>query len=387
MAILLFSLTSFAETVVEKVRIGQHGSMTRVVLESTKLVKPKMFTLPGPRHRVVLDFPAVKFKQSLSSVNKPPKSLVTKLRQGLFKPGTVRMVLDVEKTVAVTMFTIPARGKYKHRLVLDLRPAKPGEVKHQLPQIKNPTVRAPIPKKISTRKKKAGDPIVVVIDPGHGGVDPGAVTRSRTYEKNIVLAVSKKIRDELKKQPNVKVYMTRDTDIFVKLHDRVRFAQRKQADVFLSIHADAHNNRRIRGGSVYALSEKSSDKEAARLARIANEGDLVAGIDLTHESKDVQNILIDLAQRETMNKSASLAASVLKRLEPAVHLRKKKALFAGFRVLKAPEIPSVLVELAYLSNAEEERLLKNGSHQNKLAKAVSKGAMDFIRNNIYRYQQ
>jgi N-acetylmuramoyl-L-alanine amidase len=361
-----------APSVVGKVRLGQHGEKTRVVLEVDTPVTPRIFTLSGPL-RVVLDFKNTRFSQSMEDIKIPTASLVGKMRQGAFKPGVTRMVLDVKQNVKASLFTIPAKGSFGHRIVVDLFPRSQARGGDQ----GNTTSRlAPVVRPKPPRLK--GQQFVIVIDPGHGGVDPGAVSMKKIYEKNVVLSVSKYLQKELQKIPNTKVHLTRNKDVFLKLDDRVKFAQRRHADLFISLHADAHKVRKVRGGSVYVLSEKASDKEAARLAREANRGDQFAGLDISHESREVQNILIDLSQRETMNQSALLAQSILQELTGVTRVRKRKVLFAGFRVLKAPEIPSVLIELAYLSNPEEERQLRRSSHQRALARAVASGVEKYL---------
>ena len=217
-----------------------------------------------------------------------------------------------------------------------------------------------------------------MIDPGHGGNDPGAIGLKKNYEKNVVLSVAKRLARQLDDIPNVEVHLTRDRDTYVKLDERVAFAQRRNADLFLSLHADAHRVRSVRGGSVYVLSQRASDKEAARLAREANKSDRVAGVAMKDEPPEVRNILIDLAQRETMNKSAILGAAVLREMDKVVHLRKDDVLFAGFKVLKAPEVPSILIEMGYMSNPEEERKLITTYHQNRIARALRDGVATYI---------
>ncbi len=374
--------SSFAEIVVEKVRLGQHTGKTRVVLEVSKAVSPKVFTLLNP-NRVVLDFPEVKFKPDLSSVELPENGYVGKMRQGLFKPGVVRMVLDAKRSVSPRVFSIPASGRFGHRVVIDLIPRKGRDVLAPVPSTEKIIRLAPVVRKVKSSSGKDAT-LVVVIDPGHGGVDPGAIGLKKTREKDVVLSVAKKLKKELNKLKNVKVYLTREKDIFLKLDDRIAFAQRRDADIFVSLHADAHKVRSVRGGSVYVLSERSSDKEAARLAREANRGDLFAGLDISHESHEVQSILIDLTQRETMNRSSQLAQKVLTQMGKVGKLRKKEVLFGGFRVLKAPEIPSVLVELAYLSNPEEERRLRSSANQQKIAVALAKGISGYVNSYICR---
>lgn len=371
MCIVLMPL-GWATPLVKEVRVGQHAEKTRVVLESNQPLKPKVFTLTNP-NRVVLDFSETKFKDSLSTVKYPPGSLVRKMRQGLFKPGTIRMVLDTNQATKPRVFSIPAAKDRGFRLVIDLLPTDQAVIK-QPAQV----LPKPIPAPVSQPARKANQGIVIVIDPGHGGVDPGAVGRHKTYEKNIVLEVSKKLQKKLEKMPNTHVYLTRNKDMFIKLSDRVKFAQEKQADLFISLHADAHKSRKVKGGSVYILSEKASDKEAARLAQGANEGDIVAGIDMAHETPEVRNILLDLTQRETMNQSALLGRHILENLKKIAYVRKDHVLFAGFRVLKAPEIPSALIEIAYLSNPNEEKLLRTESYQNKVASSIAKGVETYL---------
>lgn len=368
--------------VVEKVRLGQHDDRTRVVLESNKVIKPKYFHLQSPP-RFVLDFDITDFKLDIGRVELPENGIIKGLREGLFQPRVTRMVVDLEKAAVARVFNIPASKNKGHRLVIDLKPASDAQVARQketFNRLQRKNARSQ-PAEIYEIFDKKSDEIVVVLDPGHGGVDPGAIGKNRTFEKHVVLQIAKKLKREIEKKENVKVYLTRDTDIFVPLKDRVKIAQRKNADIFISIHADAHNDRRIKGGSIFVLSDKASDREAARLARHANKGDAVAGLDMRHESRDVQNILIDLTQRETKNKSAILAKEILATMKKSIEVRRDKVAFAGFRVLKAPEIPSVLVEVAFLSNVKEERRLKQRDHQTRIARSIAKGVHAFIDEN------
>jgi N-acetylmuramoyl-L-alanine amidase len=215
---------------------------------------------------------------------------------------------------------------------------------------------------------------VIAIDPGHGGVDPGTVGGSGTYEKHITLSMAREIRDRLQATGRYKVVLTRDRDIFVRLRDRIAVSREAGAELFVSIHADAIENRRIRGLSVYTLSEKASDKEAAALAEKENKADLIAGIDLTKETPEVTNILIDLAQRESMNQSARFAARLVKELARETKLLRNTHRFAGFVVLKAPDVPSVLMELGFLSNRQDEAALKRKSYRAKLIAAMARAS-------------
>lgn len=367
---------------VEKVRLGQHDEMTRVVLESNKAIKPKFFHLQSPP-RFVLDFERTDFKMDISHMNLPDNGMVNGLREGLFKPKVTRMVVDLKKAAVARVFNIPASKDKGHRLVIDLKPASDAQVakqKKEFNKLQAENRKQQIEEIFEVIDKKSEE-VIVVLDPGHGGVDPGAIGKGRTYEKNVVLQIAKKLKKELEGRENVKVYLTRDRDIFVPLKDRVAIAQRKKADLFISIHADAHNDRRIKGGSIYVLSDRASDREAARLARHANDGDAVAGFDMSHETRDVQNILIDLTQRETKNKSVMLANDILSHMKKSIDVKRDNVSFAGFRVLKAPEIPSVLVEVTYLSNTSEERKLKRRDHQERIARTIAKGVNRFIDQN------
>ncbi|MCK5166684.1 MAG: N-acetylmuramoyl-L-alanine amidase, partial [Rhodospirillaceae bacterium] len=234
-------------------------------------------------------------------------------------------------------------------------------------EIQNASIPMPIKKPKPVGKK------VIMLDPGHGGVDPGTIGVSGTYEKNITLAMARDIKKAIEKNGRFKVVLTRNRDIFIRLRDRVRKAREAGADLFISIHADAIKNPKTRGLSVYTLSDKASDKEAAALAHKENKADLIAGLDLSSENAEVTNILIDLAQRESMNQSAIVAKNLVKELKREVKLLRNTHRFAGFAVLKAPDLPSILVETGFLSNRQDERNLLSRKYRAKLARAVAKG--------------
>ena len=361
-----------AALAIQAVRVGQNGQVTRLVLETNHPIKPQVFDLQHP-DRLVLDMPTLTVKPDLNKVDLPPHSLLQGLRDGIFNEKTHRLVLDLAQGVKFNSFGIPGSGKEGYRFVLDMQPSGPKE-----PTVlaRHETAKTPAIKPIPTRKTRD---FVAVIDPGHGGIDPGAIGQHKTYEKDVVLAIARRVRDNLNSKPGFKVYLTRDSDTFVRLQDRVKKAQRHRADVFISIHADAHDDRRVRGGSVYVLSERASDKEAARLAMVANQGDTVAGMQLTDENRDVRDILIDLAQRETMNSSALLAKSLIQKLDKTTRMRSDDIKFAGFRVLKAPDIPSILIETAYISNPREERMLRSSAGQKELGNAIAEGIEAYVR--------
>lgn len=239
----------------------------------------------------------------------------------------------------------------------------------------------PAPQPIEPAAPKAlpadGKP-VVVIDPGHGGVDPGAIGVSGIYEKYITLAVARELKAQLERNGRYKVHLTRDRDVFIRLRDRVAIARQYNADLFISLHADTVSNAQMRGLSVYTLSQNASDSEAQALADKENKADLIAGIDLSHESADVANILIDLAQRETMNRSAGFAGGVVDEVGREVTLLGNTHRFAGFAVLKAPDVPAVLIETGYLSNEVEERALRQPEYRTKLAKGIARAVDHFF---------
>ena len=241
-----------------------------------------------------------------------------------------------------------------------------------------PIVKPPR-RKLPTRPAKSGDgrPLIA-IDPGHGGVDPGARGRSGSWEKTLTLEQAKELRRQLLQTKRYRVIMTRDNDVFVRLRERIAIAQRAGAALFLSLHADSLANRKVRGGAVYTLSEKASDKEAAALARKENKADIIAGIDLNDQSKTVAKILIDLRQRLTKNDSVILAKGLVKELRGSMRLLRNNHRFAGFAVLKAPDIPSVLIEMGYLSNRQDERLLRNPRHQGKIAASIVRSINGFF---------
>ena len=219
---------------------------------------------------------------------------------------------------------------------------------------------------------------IIVVDPGHGGPDPGTIGIQGTYEKHVTLAMAKEIKSQLEQTGRYKVVLTRDRDIFLRLRDRVGFAREAQADLFLSIHADSIPDGGARGPSVYTLSEKASDREAAELAEKENKADVIVGLDLSHETPEVSNILIDLAQRETMNRSAHFAAGLIGEIRKETAVLRNTHRFAGFAVLKAPDVPSVLIELGFLSNPAEEKALASRAYRVRLAQAIARAADRFF---------
>lgn len=390
---------------VENLRIGKDTigsgkdtrSRTRIVLDMDRPVDYNWFTLPKPA-RLVVDFPAVGFKTQPAAVTIPPGSQVVGMRAGQFRPGIVRMVMDMAEASRVGVFTIPGNTQRGPRVVIDVLPLRPGETPTDVPPptevvtndaapteqviVRKPSDEQSAPQRVVKSDKNA--PVVVVLDPGHGGVDPGGCGRNKVCEKNIVLEMARLIREQIESR-DVKVVLTRDKDIFIPLPERGRIAQRAGADLFVSLHADIHpTNRTVKGATVYMVSEKASDREAARLAASENEGDVLAGVALAGESKEVQSILISLMQRDTINNSAYLGQSILKNMDKATYVRDNNLLFAGFRVLKTPDVPSVLVEMGYLSNPDEERQLNSPAYRKKLAGAIADGIKAYIKANVHK---
>ena len=363
-------------------RIGVYPGKTRVVLDVSSTVSFRVFTLPEP-YRVVLELPEVTWARDLRSPSNG--GLVTGMRFGLFKPGLSRVVLDSAVPVRIVKAFIihpTARGR-PHRVVLDLaRTTKNAFMQTYFKDIQRlrssvkgrPPQRTVVPSSRSKRNKK----VVIMIDPGHGGVDPGAISRSGAWEKHIVLAFSKELRRQLVATGKFDVRLTRHRDVFIRLRQRIAKARAVGANLFLSIHADSIHNRRVRGTSVYTLSKRASDKEAAALARKENKSDLIAGVDLKKQSSDVVNILIDLAQRETMNESAVFAQQLVSEMAKVRKMLRNTHRFAGFAVLKAPDIPSVLIELGYLSNRTDEKLLLDPKQHRRMASSITRALQRYF---------
>jgi len=368
--------TACAESSVSSVRLGVHSDKTRVVLDLTERVEFKVFPLTDP-YRLVVDLPAMNWRASPQR-NFNGTGLVSGLRYGLFSSTASRVVLDLTGPAKIKKsFILPPAGGKQYRLVLDIVRASRDSM---LAGVQKPrqVARVPEPPKFGFLPGPPGrkpDPLsadkrVIVIDPGHGGVDPGAITPAGVYEKHVVLAAAKTFKTRLERSGRYKVFLTRERDVFIRLRDRIAFARSKNADLFMSLHADAIKNKKVRGMSVYTLSERASDKEAAALAEKENKSDLIAGVDLSTNSKEVTNILIDLAQRESMNESSKFAGVLVGELAGVGRLLPNSHRFAGFAVLKAPDVPSVLIELGFLSNTRDAESLLSKTHRQKVADAL-----------------
>ena len=353
---------------VSDMRVGVYEARTRFVMDLSGSVSFKAFTLSDP-YRVVVDLPEVTWS---SRLRRGSGGLIARLRFGLLKPGTSRIVLDVRGPVRIVKSFVmaPAGGFRHHRLVIDLAPTDAKSFAREIGARRKAATRAP-PRAVPVpRPKPGGGKKLVVIDPGHGGVDPGAVSRSGRYEKHVVLAHARELRRQLLATGGYRVAMTRDRDVFVRLHRRTRKARAVGADLFISLHADSTARPSVRGASVYTLSERASDREAAALAARENKSDIIAGLDLGARTGAVADILIDLSQRDTKNRSAKFAAILIREMAKVRSMLRNTHRFAGFAVLKAPDVPAVLVELGYLSNRTDERMLHDAGARRRLASAI-----------------
>jgi N-acetylmuramoyl-L-alanine amidase len=360
--------TVFAEPTVTAARIGATPTKTRFVLEVDRQVKFQYFSLANP-YRVVIDLPEVSW--SFPRRRAQAGGLIKDFRYGLFRAGVSRVVLDVNGPVVVSKsFELSPRGGKSWRVVIDLkRVSRAAFIRGLRPRSVARAAPAGIPPPPVPRARRSTSN-VIAIDPGHGGIDPGTTGTNGSLEKHMVLALAREVAKRLRGTGKYRVVLTRKRDVFVPLRERIAIARAAGARLFISLHADSIENRRVRGGSIYTLSEQASDREAGKLAAKENKTDLIAGIDLNVHSAEVANILIDLAQRETMNDAITFAGVLANKLSKSMKLLRTNRRFAGFAVLKAPDVPSVLVELGYLSNRVDEKLLNDLNHRRRVAASM-----------------
>ncbi len=356
-------------------RVGGDDTLTRFVMDFSRKVDLRAFTLADP-YRVVIDLPQVTF-------NLPPKTgesgrgLVKAFRFGLVMQGGSRIVLDVGKPVKIEKaFALDAQGGQPARLVLDLTATDRDSFMRNLAaesRVQPASAAGGIDQRSQEQRQGGDSRPIVVVDPGHGGIDNGTIASTGVMEKQIVLDFAMALRDRLEQSGKYRVVMTRTDDSFVPLADRVRMARIRQAALFISIHADAlkKGEGEAQGATVYTLSETASDAEAGRLAENENRADVIAGIDLSHESTEVADILIDLAQRESKTFSTHFAKSIVASMRKVAKMHKHPLKSAGFKVLKAPDVPSVLIELGYVSSESDLNQLTSGAWQAKTAGSVA----------------
>lgn len=392
------------------VRIWPAADYTRVTLEHDAPLKFTHFTVENP-DRLVVDIEGVEFNSVLDSLARKVATddpYIKLLRAGRFKPGVVRLVMELKTKVTPQVFTLEPAGEYGRRLVLDVYPANPPDPmmallegrKDAVEPLKNdqdfqiadkrPDELAKKPEKATIEapevqtSKKSGKPIVdrlvtITLDPGHGGEDPGAIGKAGSYEKNVTLEVARRLKARIDAEPNMRAVLTRDSDFFVPLQMRVQKARRVQSDLFLSIHADAWIKPDARGSSVFVLSEKGASSTQARLlAQKENEADLIGGVNFASKDLFLARTLLDLSQTATINDSLKLGKYLLGELGAINTLHKASVEQAGFAVLKAPDIPSALIETAFISNPEEEARLNDDAYQEKLAGAIVRGIRQYF---------
>ncbi|MDO5678726.1 MAG: N-acetylmuramoyl-L-alanine amidase [Pelistega sp.] len=394
------------------VRTWPADEYTRVTLELNAPIKSEHFTLESP-NRLVVDLQGLSMSEALNSLIskiKPNDPYIAQVRVAQNRADVVRLVLDLKQQVIPQVFTLKPVGDYQYRMVFDLYPkvakdpllaladnmnmagddplaAVIDQLNAKRPIAAAPTVQGQIapatPRAPSTPARRSGSrPILIAIDPGHGGEDPGAIGPRGTREKDIVLAIGRQLRDVINAKPNMRAYMTRDADFFVPLHVRVQKARRVKADIFISIHADAFTNTSARGTSVFTLSRKGASSAAARwLANKENAADLIGGIDIGAQDKTTASVLLDMSTNAQINDSLKIGHRVLESLGRINGVQSRRVEQAGFAVLRAPDIPSILVETAFISNPTEELFLRDKSNHRLIANAIVQGLDSYFATN------
>jgi len=369
LGLLAVAFAAHAATVtVKDVRLWAGPDGTRLVFDLTGPVEHNVLTLDKP-DRVVVDIPAAVIEST--RVLPQGQGFVKQLRAASQPNGDLRVVVDLTGPAQPKSFSVGPQQSYGHRLVLDLTPAK-GTV-------------AAAPSQPSVVKAVAdvhGRDIVIAIDAGHGGVDPGSIGKRGTYEKHVTLAIAKRLKDRIDREPGMRAILTRDNDTFVEHRERIARARRQRADMFVSIHADSYTNRSVAGSSVYVLSARGASDESARwLADRENAADLIGGVKLDDKDSVLASVLLDLSQGAAMSASVDAAELVMQELYKIGNITNRGVKHAGFLVLKSPDIPSMLVETAFISNPTEEARLIDPKHQQRLAEAIHQGVRAYFYTN------
>jgi N-acetylmuramoyl-L-alanine amidase len=373
-------------------RLWPSPEYTRLTIESKAPLAYKAFAISAPE-RLVLDLENVEAGQVLDQLPArvtPDDAFVSAIRIGRYKPGVVRLVFDLKQVANPQLFVLAPVGEYGHRLVLDVYPLVPVDpilalLKEREGQPAT-AIKPAVPATSASPPATPGSAMLrlatVAIDAGHGGEDPGAKGRRGTYEKHVTLAIARKLKALIDAEAGMRGVLIRDGDYFIPLAERVQKARKVQADLFVSIHADAFIKPHARGSSVFALSERGATSAAANwLAKKENEADLIGGINIDVEDVTLKQVLIDLSQTATLNDSLKLAREVLGELGDVNDLHRGQVEQAGFAVLKAPDIPSILVETAFLTNPEEESRLRDEKYQDKIAAAIFSGIKKYFAAN------
>lgn len=362
----LMALPAYAVVEVEHVRMWRAPDNTRLVLDLSGPVEHTLFSLKNPE-RIVIDLSDSHFRGTLPRMDFNQSS-IRNIRYAQRKANSLRFVLDLQAEVSPKSFVLKPHGEYGHRLVIDL-------------QNKNTAAKRVSPARPRIKPDRARD-IIIAIDAGHGGEDPGAIGRRGTREKDVVLAIARKLAEEVRKEKGMRPVLIRNGDYYVGLKQRSKKAHQQRADLFISIHADAFTNRKARGCSVFVLSNSGASSEAASfLARSENNADYIGGVSLEDKGDLLKMVLVDMVKNSTLEESHSAATSILKGLSTKHTLHKSRVEQAGFRVLKSPDVPSILIETAFISNPEEERKLRSPRHQRIMARSIMQGIRSYFRAN------
>ncbi len=362
--LLLFTLPLFAGQIsVDNLRIWAAPDHTRLVFDTSNPVVHNLFTLKQP-DRLVIDVQNARLSGSIPQVGENP--LIQRVRSAERKDGSLRVVLDLKTVVSPKSFVLKPNRQYGHRLVVDLysdNASKGSKAVRPVKQLNTNGLRD----------------VVVAIDAGHGGEDPGAVGRRGTHEKDVVLSIARKLAELVDREPGMKAVLIRNGDYYLGLRKRMDLARKHRADLFVSIHADSFRDGRARGSSVYTLSKRGASSEAARwLAERENSADLIGGVKLEDKDDVLASVLLDLSQTGTRQASHDVASKVLGQLKRVGRTHKRSVQQAGFAVLKSPDVPSILVETAFISNPHEEKKLLDPRHQQKMAAAILSGVKSYF---------
>jgi N-acetylmuramoyl-L-alanine amidase len=394
------------------VRMWPSEDYTRITIESDTALPITQQILSNP-DRLVLDVQGMELNSVLKDIVakvKPNDPYVSQIRVGQFQPGMVRLVFDLKEPIKPQLFTLDPVAEYQYRMVLDLYPTTPPDPLMELVKssarkenaldkaneevdliaqfaTKPGPAEAPVAQAIPQAKEKLAPAkyqrlITIAIDPGHGGEDPGAIGARGSKEKNVVLSIAKRLHDKIEAEAYMRPFLTRDGDYFVPLHVRVQKARRVQADLFVSIHADAWVQPHAKGASVFALSQRGASSTMARwMANKENASDLIGGINIKTQDQQVANLLLDMSTTAQIKDSLQVGNSILKHIGGFAALHKPKVEQASFAVLKAPDVPSILVETAFISNPQEEARLNDDAYQDRIAEAILRGIKDYFSKN------
>jgi len=373
-----YSLTGFAENSIKATRVWPAPDYTRVTIESLLPILNDQMMLQNPE-RIVVDLKNIVLNDALKELSYKVKGIdpnIKKIRVAQFNPKVTRIVIDLKTSARVKIFSLNPIKKYNYRLVIDVYPKEQDEIVNLLKQLEKKSSDKEV---VEPNDKKL---IIVAIDAGHGGEDPGAIGAKGTKEKIVNLQISKRLKKLIDKEPSMKAVLIRTGDYYIPLGKRVSKARKIKADIFISIHADAFKKRKVRGSSVFALSEKGATSAFAKfIAGNENEADLIGGVSIDDKEPILARTLLDLSQSATINDSLKLGKNVLTEIKSVNRLHKKRVEQAGFAVLKAPDIPSILIETAFISNRKEEMNLRSKYFQKKLSLGILKGIKKYIRGN------